>query len=180
MSGHTHEKHRHMAEETYGTLTFGLVTVSSSRYRAKLSGQPFDDRSGDAAARIIVQAGHSVRSRTLVDDDVHMIRLAVLKQLFEDGCDICVTLGGTGVSPRDYTIEALRPLFDRELTGFQHLFYTKSYAEIGEAAMLSRCTGGVVGGKLVFCLPGAPEAAETGVPIILGEAKHLLGVANQR
>lgn len=180
MSEPTHLKHRRAAEEGYPKLSFGIVTVSSSRYRAKVRGEAFDDRSGDTAQKIIEESGHTVRSRTIVDDDPNMIRLAVLKQLFEEGCDVCVTLGGTGVSPRDYTLEALRPLFDRELTGFQHVFYAKSYSEIGSAAMLSRSTAGLIGGRPVFCLPGAPEAASTALPIILDEIKHLLSVANQR
>jgi len=179
MAPHTHEKHRMAAEQAYSKLRFGLITVSSSRYAAKKQGLEVKDESGDSAQRIIEASGHSVVSRVIVDDEKHMIRLAVLKQLFEAGCDVCVTLGGTGVSPRDYTVEAVRPLFDRELTAFQNLFFEKSYSEIGSAAMLTRTTAGVIGGKLVFCLPGAPEAAATGLNIVLSEAKHLLSVANQ-
>jgi molybdenum cofactor biosynthesis protein B len=179
VTGATHEKHRAAADQKVGELGFGLITVSSSRYRAKLQGQDVADESANNAESLIRAAGHVVRSRVTVDDDIHMIRLHVLKQLFEEGCDVCVTLGGTGVSPRDFTIQAVRPLLDWELTAFQQLFFEKSYAEIGSAAMLSRSTGGILGGKAVFCLPGAPEAAVTGLKIILAEVKHIVSVANQ-
>jgi|BEDMetMinimDraft_2_1075160.scaffolds.fasta_scaffold07132_2 molybdenum cofactor biosynthesis protein B len=180
MGLHTHEKHRRAAEQEVGHLRFGVITVSSSRYRAKMRGEEIGDESGDNAARLIEGAGFSVASRRVVDDDVHMIRLNVLKQLFEEGCDVCVTLGGTGVSPRDYTVEAVRPLLDRELTGFQQLFFEKSLSEVGSAAMMTRSTGGIIGGRLVFSLPGAPEAASTGLKIILSEVKHLYSIANKR
>ena len=180
MGLHTHEKHRRAAEQEVGGLRFGVITVSSSRYRAKMKGEQFSDQSAENAVRLIEAAGFSVASTKVVDDDVHMIRLNVLKQLFEEGCDVCVTLGGTGVSPRDYTVEAVRPLLDRELTGFQQLFFEKSLSEVGSAAMMTRSTGGIIGGRLVFSLPGAPEAASTGLKIILSEVKHLYSIANKR
>ncbi|MEM0121760.1 MAG: MogA/MoaB family molybdenum cofactor biosynthesis protein [Thermoprotei archaeon] len=176
---HTHEKHRGLAEQEVGVLNFGVITVSSSRYWAKMRGEELCDESGENAVRQIEAAGHRVTSRKVVDDDVHMIRFNVLKQLFEEDCNVCVTLGGTGVSPRDFTIEAIRPLLDKELTGFQQLFVEKSLSEIGSAAMMTRSTGGVLGGRLVFSLPGAPEAASTGLKIILSEVKHLYSIANQ-
>ena len=86
--------------------------------------------------------------------------------------------GGTGVAPRDVTVEAIAPLFDKQLPGFGELFRALSFAEVGSAAYLSRASAGIAGGKPVFLLPGAPQAVELAMErLILPEAAHLVAQA---
>lgn len=115
----------------------------------------------------------------VVNDDVWMIRTAVTKAL-ESGFDVIVVTGGTGLSPRDVTIEALRPLFDKEVEGWGDIFRMVSYHEVGAAAALSRTTAGVVDGKLVVALPGSPAAVELGLKILAPEMPHIIHIARGR
>jgi molybdenum cofactor biosynthesis protein B len=90
--------------------------------------------------------------------------------------DVAVLTGGTGLSPRDVTLEAIEPLFEREIEGFGELFRSLSYAEIGPRAMLSRAIAGVVGIQAVFALPGSPKAVRLGMEkLVLPAVGHLLG-----
>jgi molybdenum cofactor biosynthesis protein B len=173
------EKHRREAERLIGSPVFGLLVISSSRYYAFSRGESVTDESGDLAQKILEANGYKVGSRLLVNDDVHIIRFNVLKQLFEAGCDACVTVGGTGVSPRDLTVEAVRPLLDKELSGFPEILRVESFKKIGGASMMTRALAGVINGKVVVCLPGSPDSVETGLTLILVELKHLMRIARQ-
>jgi len=89
--------------------------------------------------------------------------------------DAIITCGGTGVGPKDLTIEAVRPLLDKEIRGFGEIFRHLSYEEIGSAAVLTNALAGVAGGKAIFCIPGSPQAASLAVEkLILPEAAHIL------
>ena len=104
--------------------------------------------------------------------------LGAVVEAFERGAEIVVTSGGTGIASRDVTIESIRPLFDKELTGFGEIFRLMSYEEIGTAAVMTRATAGIIRSSgramAVFCLPGSLGAAKTGIKIILNEAGHVL------
>jgi molybdenum cofactor biosynthesis protein B len=178
MSGSSFE-HKREAESLNFEPRVGILVISSSRYVAIKKGMAVNDESGDRAEEALRAAGYQVRKRSLVDDDVGMIRLGVLKMLIEDGCNVCFTIGGTGVSKRDVTIEALVPLFDKELPGFAQLFREKSAKYMGTAALLTRSTAGIVSGAVVFCLPGSPDAASLGVQLAVPELKHLLYIVNK-
>ena len=94
--------------------------------------------------------------------------------------DIVVATGGTGISPMDVTIDAARPLFDRELSAFGVMFTVLSHAEVGMACLLSRATAGVMKDKIVFCLPGSPKACKLAMEkIILPEAGHIVKHARE-
>jgi molybdenum cofactor biosynthesis protein B len=164
------EEHRSYAPDDLG---FGVLTVSSSRAVA-------DDRSGDAIEASLRREGHRLVERRLVEDDVPAIRASVEELLDHDEVDVVVVTGGTGLSPRDLTPEAVAPLLDRVVDGFGELFRSLSFQEVGSAAMLSRAVAGVVGGKAVFVLPGSPGAVTLGMErLILPEAGHLLGQARR-
>jgi molybdenum cofactor biosynthesis protein B len=152
------------------------VTASTSRYSKALRKESFTDESGDAVEEVLRSAGHNVRRYGVVDDDVRMIRRALFRAL-EDGCDAFIVIGGTGVTPRDVSVEALRPLFEKELPGFGELLRIESYRRIGSAAMLSRATAGIVRGMVVFAFPGSPDGARLAAEIVVQELSHLVHLA---
>jgi len=168
-----HEKHRALGPKKIEAV---LVTVSTSRYRAREGAERFTDESGDMAEREMGRLGYRVIRRGLVPDDETLIRAEVNRFLSGTG-DALVLMGGTGVSRRDVTIETVRPFFEKEIDGFGELLRNLSLRKIGAAAMLTRATAGVVGGKLVVCLPGSPDATRMGLRTIGKEFPHLLFVA---
>jgi molybdenum cofactor biosynthesis protein B len=164
------EEHRAYAVAGLG---FGLITVSDSRAAA-------GDASGRLLAERAVAAGHQVVASALVPDDVAAIRAAVRAMLERADADVLVLTGGTGFSPRDLTVEAVTPLFERPIEGFGELFRMLSYRQVGAAAMLSRAAAGLIGGRAVFLLPGSPQAVALAMEeIILPESGHLLAQARR-
>jgi molybdopterin adenylyltransferase len=164
------EEHRAYAPTVLG---FGVVTVSDSRGRE-------DDVSGRVLREGVAAAGHRVVESALVADDVAAIRAEVGRMLRQPGLDVVLLTGGTGVAPRDLTVEAVTPLFDRPVEGFGELFRMLSYQQVGAAAMLSRATAGLVGERAVFALPGSPKAVSLALEaLILPEAAHLLAQARR-
>jgi molybdenum cofactor biosynthesis protein B len=164
------EEHRRAAPAVLG---FAVVTVSDSR-------SPANDTSGDAIRNLISSSGHRIVDSALVPDDVAAIRAAVRRLLALPDTDVVVTTGGTGFSPRDVTLEALRPLLERTIDGFGELFRMLSFQQVGAAAMLSRAAAGLVGAKALFLLPGSPKAVALAMEkLILPEAAHLVGQARR-
>lgn len=155
-------------------LGFALITVSDTR-------TPGDDVSGHTLSELATAAGHRVVEASLVPDEVPAIRAAVERALAREGVDVVVLTGGTGLSPRDVTIEAVGPLLERPVEGFGELFRMLSYQQVGSAAMLSRAAAGLAGARAVFCLPGSPKAVSLAMEkLILPEAGHLLGQARKK
>jgi molybdenum cofactor biosynthesis protein B len=173
----SHEAHREAAAKL---LSFYIVTVSSSRYAKKESKRRFEDESGDVAEKMVEKAGHAVLGRELVSDDLGMLGAALDKALSNDGVDVVLFTGGTGVSPRDITIEAIRPRFEKELEGFGELLRSISYAKIGIPAVLTRATAGLIHGKLILCLPGSPDAVETALNLFMSDIPHVIYIARKR
>ncbi len=150
----------------------GIITVSTSRFRkyGHVSGVekiPEDDGSG---RMILKMMGDRAVFYRLVPDDIQEIR----KALYEFSGDLLVITGGTGLSPRDVTVEALEPLFQKRIDGFGEIFRAESMGQIGYGAVLSRAVAGVVDGKIVFALPGSPGAVQLGMKIVLDIAGHVL------
>ena len=121
-----------------------------------------NDTSGATLASRLSAAGHVLHERAIVRDDVYAIRGIVSRWIAESGPQVIITTGGTGVTGRDGTPEAIAPLLDKQLEGFGELFRTISFPKIGTSAMQSRCLAGVANGKYIFCLPGSQDAVETG------------------
>ncbi len=140
-----------MSERTFQPVRIALLTASDSRTLA-------EDRSGDALVERIAQAGHILVSRTLVREEIPNMQAVLREWITYAQIDVILINGGTGVTARDITPEALRPLLDKELPGFGELFRMLSYQKIGTAAMLSRALGGVSGNKFLFALPGSTNA----------------------
>jgi molybdenum cofactor biosynthesis protein B len=164
----THEHHHHDREE----LGVAVLTVSSSRSLD-------DDAAGDRIVEALENAGHEVTTRDLVPDDYDTVQGTVERFVDRDDTDIVITTGGTGVTPDDVTVEAARPLFDKELPGFGELFRRRSYDEIGTMVVATRATAGVAGDVPVFSIPGSENAAALGAELIVASAGHLAGLAGR-
>lgn len=171
------ELHRHMSPTSVGV---SIVTCSTSKFAQQKTGQKSDDISGDIIEKLALQAGHRVEDRRLISDSKQMIQKLVRKALSSPKIDALIITGGTGLSPRDLTIESVSALLQKEIPGFGELFRKISFDKIGSAAMLSRALAGSSEGKLIFCLPGSPEAVETAMQqLILPEIGHMLKVTRE-
>lgn len=148
-------------------LTFGILTVSSTRSLA-------DDKSGLWMKKAVEKEGHTVVSHQVVPDDAEQIARTVRETIFHLAPHILLITGGTGLSPTDVTIEAVRPIFTKELTAFGVLFAQFSAEQIDSAAILSRATAGLIDKTAAFCLPGSLNACKLACKaLILPEAVHL-------
>lgn len=141
-------------------LRIAVLTISDSRTAA-------DDRSGDLLVERLVSAGHELADRALVPDELDRI-VARLREWIEDpGVEVVITTGGTGVTGRDVTPEALDAVVEKPLPGFGELFRMISFDKIGSSALQSRATAGVAGDTYLFALPGSPGACRDGWDEIL-------------
>lgn len=145
-----------------------VLTVSDTRDERT-------DTSGAAIAALLQEAGHTVTARQIVPDEPVEVQRVLRQQLAAPDAEVIITTGGTGITSRDTTYEAVCSLLQKKLEGFGELFRMLSYQEIGSAAMLSRACGGIAGGKIVFVLPGSENAVRLAVTkLILPELGHLL------
>ena len=136
-------------------LKIAVLTVSDTRTEAT-------DKSGALLVERLRGAGHELAEKAIVRDDVYAIRAIVSKWIADAGVEIVITTGGTGLTGRDGTPEAVAPLLDKKIEGFGELFRTISYEEIGASSLQSRCVAGVANATYVFCLPGSANACATG------------------
>lgn len=142
-----------MSDRTFLPAHIAVITISDTR-------TPETDKSGNTLAERITAAGHTLVHRTIVRDDVRKIRAEVRKLVKRRDVDVVITTGGTGLTGRDVTVEALRPLFDKEIEGFGVVFHMVSFKKINTSTIQSRATAGVMAGTYVFCLPGSPGACK--------------------
>ena len=132
------------------------------------------DHSGNRIAALLEQHGHQVVFRDLVPDDATWIRGAVAEAL-KQNAELIITTGGTGISRRDTTFEALQTMIKTHIPGFGELFRMLSFKEIGAAAMMSRATAGLIDGGILFALPGSTNAVELAMQeLVLPQIGHLL------
>ncbi|THD58127.1 molybdenum cofactor biosynthesis protein B [Phenylobacterium sp.] len=132
-----------------------VLTVSDTRDEES-------DTSGHILAGRVADAGHALADRALVADDRSAIRARVMAWVASGEVDAIVTTGGTGLTGRDVTPEALEPLFDKKIDGFSVIFHLVSYQTVGLSTLQSRATAGLIGGVFVFCLPGSNGAVKDG------------------
>jgi molybdenum cofactor biosynthesis protein B len=153
-------------------MQIDVIIASTSRYE-EFGGARAPKEARDLSGEIIVRAIEEVglqASYQLLADGIEPIRNAVLKSRG----DAIVICGGTGLSPRDLTLEAVEPLFEKTLPGFGEIFRQQSLQEVGTRAMLTRAAAGVFQKKPIFCLPGSPNAAKLGIDLILAEMEHII------
>lgn len=159
------DEHRRAARSQLG---FAVITVSDSRTIET-------DKSGQLLIDAMTTASHRLLNRRIVPDEPPQIVAAVQEICGLSGVDVILVTGGTGISPRDRTPEAIQPLLDLVIPGFGELFRVLSYDEIGAAAMLSRAFAGRIGETLIFCLPGSTAAVRLAVEkLLLPELPHLV------
>lgn len=145
-----------------------VLTVSDTRTLAT-------ETSGRTIAELLTAAGHDVVDRHVVKDEPVDVERCIRDEIARGRARVIITTGGTGISKRDSTYEAVTALFDKRLDGFGELFRMLSYQEIGSAAMLSRATAGVAFGCVIFLLPGSEAAVRLAVSrLILPELGHLV------
>lgn len=149
-------------------IRVAVVSVSTTR---KLS----EDKSGAWIKNQAKKEGYEVVIHQVVTDEVLAIQELVLHVTDKISPDVVIMSGGTGISPKDVTIEAIKPLFDKELTAFGPLFAQLSFEEIDSAAILSRATAGIIRQTVVFCMPGSIKACKLACNnLIFPELGHLL------
>jgi len=143
-------------------LNIALLTLSDSRtFENDTSGQVLEDS--------LKEAGHNLAARELCKDEIYTSRAIVSSWIADPGIDVIISTGGTGLTRRDSTPEALKPLFDQNIEGFGELFRQLSYEEVGSSTVQSRALAGLANQTLVFCLPGSTGACRTGWNRILKE-----------
>jgi molybdenum cofactor biosynthesis protein B len=143
-------------------LNIAILTLSDTRTAE-------NDTSGDALQELLLEAGHRLAARELCKDNVYVMRAVVARWIADPDIHAVITTGGTGLTHRDSTPEALLPLFDQVIEGFGELFRQVSFDEIGSSTVQSRCCAGLANKTLVFCLPGSTGACRTGWNRILRE-----------
>lgn len=162
MNSHEHLRKRRVQ------AGFALLITSDSRDEAS-------DVSGRVARDLLVREDHKVVDYKIVKNDPQAILDSVKEFLENEEVEVVITSGGTGISSRDVTVDTLSPLFDRRLEGFGELFRSLSYGDVGEAAMISRATAGIIGKRVVFCIPGSAKAMELALTrLILPGIGHTL------
>ena len=150
-----------------------ILTVSDTRTEAT-------DTGGRAAVDLLIAAGHRVAGRTIVTDDADQVRDTIGRQLANPDVQVIITTGGTGISSRDTTYEAVCGLLWKKLDGFGELFRLLSYEQIGSAAMLSRAVAGTIAGRVLVSLPGSEAAVRLALEkLIIPELGHLVREASR-
>ncbi|MGQ9660406.1 MAG: molybdenum cofactor biosynthesis protein B [Thermochromatium sp.] len=144
----------HFTEQPFRPLRLAILTVSDSRDESS-------DTSGQLLRECAEAAGHVVVAREIVRDDIYQLRAVVSRWIADPEIEVILTTGGTGITGRDSTPEALAPLFDKQIEGFGELFRQVSFEEIGASTLQSRTLGGLANGTFVFCLPGSTGACRT-------------------
>ncbi len=142
-------------EKPFSPLAIAVLTVSDTRTEA-------NDTSGDTLVQRLRDAGHRLAEKRIVPDDVYRIRAVVSHWIADPEVQAVITTGGTGVTGRDGTPEAIKILFDKTLDGFGETFRAISFHEIGTSTIQSRAIAGVANGTYIFCLPGSSGACRTG------------------
>ena len=141
-------------ERQFLPLNLALMTISDSRTAA-------DDKSGAMLKRLTTEAGHQIHEQCIVRDDIYQIRATVSRWIADPDVQAVISTGGTGVTGRDGTPEAVEALLDKRLDGFGEIFRMISFDEIHTSTIQSRAVAGVANGTFIFCVPGSSGACRT-------------------
>ena len=159
------QEHKAHAPASVGCF---VLTISDSK-------TPETDTSGALIRELVSAAGHRVTGHAIVKDEPDQVAAVIRSGCAAPSVEAFILTGGTGITSRDSTYEAIEALLDKRLAGFGELFRVLSYQEVGAAAMLSRAQGGVVQGRVLFSLPGSPNACRLALEkLIIPELPHLI------
>jgi molybdenum cofactor biosynthesis protein B len=147
--------HGNPNEREFKPLNIAIMTVSDTRTEAT-------DKSGDTLVKLLTEAGHTLVEKRIIPDDVYKIRAAVSGWIADTTVNVVITTGGTGITGRDTTPEAVAALFDKRIDGFGEMFRSVSWEEINTSTIQSRAVAGVANATFIFCLPGSTGACRTG------------------
>jgi molybdenum cofactor biosynthesis protein B len=155
------------------SVAVSVITVSDTRTMDT-------DTSGRVIAELLERAGHRIHGREILKDEPADVEAAVRRAIRDEQVDVVITTGGTGITSRDSTYEAIDGVLEKRLDGFGELFRMLSYPEIGAAAMLTRATAGLACGTIVIALPGSEHAVRLGMEkLVLPEIGHLVREARR-
>lgn len=163
MKSETSTQHQ---KESSKDITCGIITLSDSRKSKKA------DLSGQYMA-CEIEERYTLKGRSLIPDEKEEL-INAIENMIDNEIDVILTTGGTGLDPRDITVETVEGLFEKKLDGFGELFRAKSYEEIGAAALLSRATAGIYKKTVIFSMPGSPNAVKTAFSLIIDELPHFV------
>jgi molybdenum cofactor biosynthesis protein B len=151
-----------MTEKSFIPLKIAVLTISGTRTEA-------DDTSGNTLVERVNAAGHQVISKKIAPDNIYQIRAIVSAWIAQAEINVIISTGGTGVTGRDGTPEAVSPLLDKQLDGFGEVFRMLSYQDIKTSTIQSRAIAGVANGTYIFCLPGSSGACRTAWDLLIQE-----------
>jgi molybdenum cofactor biosynthesis protein B len=155
-------------KEAPKTVSIGIITVSTTRAL-------IDDSSGKWIREQAEKIGHKIVFHQVIPDDAEIIAATLNDRIYESNPQVILMSGGTGITKKDVTIEAVSPLFTKELSAFGPLFAKLSMEQIESAAIMSRATAGVIGNTVVFCMPGSLNACKLACTrLIFPELGHLV------
>jgi len=162
-------------------LNFGVYICSTSRYQQIQNGKKdVSDIGGDTLVEILKKAQQNVLFKQIIADDKVLISDAVKEAVDMPSLDVVIFSGGTGITHSDVTIETVSPFFEKTLPGFGEFFRAISFSKVGSAAVLSRAIAGVAKGKVLFCIPGSPDAVKVAAEmLILPESPHIVKHARE-
>jgi len=163
-------------ENTKNSFKCAILTISSSRYE-KYGNTDRPERAEDVSGKLIWGMMHvkgsEIVNYELVPDNLETIKEAFKRAVYSDA-DVIISSGGTGLTPSDVTIEAVNPFFEKDIPGFGEFFRYKSIEQVGNSVMLTRAVAGIAHGKVIFCLPGSPNAIKLALELILPEMGHFV------
>ena len=162
MESKTTKEHQ---DNSSSDISCGIITLSDSRSKK-------EDLSGDYIEKEI-EKRYNLKSRCIIKDEKDDL-LKAIEEMLDEGTDVILTNGGTGLSDRDITVKTVEELFDKKIDGFGEIFRNQSYIEIGSGALLSRATAGVYKKCCIFSMPGSPNAVKTALKIIIDELPHIV------
>ncbi len=147
-------------EEEFIPINISVLTISDTRTLE-------DDKSGDLLCERIQSSGHKLYKREIIEDDKGKIKKIIKDWSSDDHLNAIITTGGTGLTGRDLTPEALEEIFEKKIDGFSTIFHLMSYEKIGTSTLQSRTTAGILNSTYIFALPGSPNAVKDGWDNIL-------------
>ena len=165
MSTPSHKEHKHLAPRSVGCM---IITCSDTR-------TPDTDTSGQLIRKLLKENGHTIAAYHLVKDEPAQIKARITEGVANDSVQAIIINGGTGISRRDSTFEAVDAMLEKRLDGFGEVFRFLTYQDIGSPAIMSRATAGIINGRVLFSTPGSENAVRLAMEkLILPELGHLV------